>query len=83
MSHRSFKFVLKFSKPICYHPDALKILDMALPGLNLDALTVPLQEERSSVIHELAAGTEWRFEVAFDQSIDVKVGTIQNAIRTS
>ena len=56
---------------------------MALPGLNFDALTVPLQEEKSSVIHELAAGTEWRFEVAFDQSIDVKVGANETVLRTS
>ena len=47
---------------------------MALPGLNLDALTVPLEEEKSSVVHELSANTEWRFEVAFDQAIEVKVG---------
>ena len=46
---------------------------MALPGLNLDLLTVPLEEEKTSVIHELKANTEWRFEVAFDSQIEVKV----------
>ena len=48
---------------------------MALPGLNLDALSVPLDEEKTVVVHELATNTEWRFEVAFDQTIEVKVGT--------
>ena len=46
---------------------------MALPGLNLDVLTVPLEEEKTAVIHELNANTEWRFEVAFDSKIEVKV----------
>lgn len=45
---------------------------MALPGLNLDALKVPLQEKQTT-IHTLKSNTEWRFEVAFDQTIEVKV----------
>lgn len=46
---------------------------MTLPGLNLDAIKVPLQEEKQVILHELKAGSEWRFEVAFDQSVEVKV----------
>ena len=45
---------------------------MALPGLNLDALKVPIQEKQTT-IHTLKPNTEWRFEVAFDQTIEVKV----------
>ena len=47
---------------------------MALPGLSLDVLTVPLEEERTSAVLELTANTEWRFEVSFDQAVEVKVG---------
>lgn len=46
---------------------------MSLPGLGLAApqeVTAQL-----STIHELAEGTEWRFEVAFGSIIEVKVRT--------
>jgi hypothetical protein len=49
---------------------------MALPGLNFDALKVPLQEEKQASVYELKPNTEWRFEVAFDQTIEVKVCTL-------
>ena len=43
---------------------------MSLPGLQLNALPI---EEKALVVHELSPSTEWRFEVAFGDTIDVKV----------
>ena len=43
---------------------------MSLPGLNLNSAPA---EEKTSITHELSRNTEWRFEVAFDESIEVKV----------
>lgn len=44
---------------------------MPLPGLGLSA--APRAEIRLPTIHELKEGTEWRFEVAFGASVEVKV----------
>ena len=44
---------------------------MALPGLNFDVIKLPLQEKQT-VVHELKPNTEWRFEVSFETSVEVK-----------
>lgn len=44
---------------------------MSLPGLGLAA---PQEvTTQPSTIHDLGEGTEWRFEVAFGASIEIKV----------
>ncbi|MCJ1382280.1 Cleavage polyadenylation factor subunit clp1 [Xylographa soralifera] len=43
---------------------------MSLPGLQLNSVPV---EVKTSSIHELSRGTEWRFEVAFGENVDVKL----------
>ena len=44
---------------------------MALPGLQLSAPTARV--ESAPTVHELRAGSEWRFEVAFGEQVVVKV----------
>ncbi len=46
-----------------------------LPGLQLNAEPV-LVEEQPAAVHDLPENTEWRFEVAFGESVDVKVRTL-------
>ncbi|MCJ1409361.1 Cleavage polyadenylation factor subunit clp1 [Ptychographa xylographoides] len=43
---------------------------MSLPGLQLNSIPV---EEKSSTVCEISGGTEWRFEVAFGETVDVKL----------
>ena len=44
---------------------------MSLPGLGL---SVALESQyHPPVVHELKEGTEWRFEVAFESNVEVKV----------
>ena len=42
---------------------------MSLPGLQL---TAPV-EVAAPTVHELQKGSEWRFEVAFGNNVEVKV----------
>ena len=44
---------------------------MSLPGLGLAAQ--PEAENGPTAIYALKEGSEWRFEVAFDSKIEVKV----------
>lgn len=44
---------------------------MALPGLGDD--DVPINQEQEAVNHELSAGTEWRFEIAYTETVEVKL----------
>lgn len=44
---------------------------MALPGLGDD--DVPVLQEQETVLHDLAAGTEWRFEIAYTETVEVKL----------
>lgn len=44
---------------------------MSLPGLGLSV--APESQYRPPVVHELKEGTEWRFEVAFESNVEVKV----------
>lgn len=46
---------------------------MSLPGLQLNSIPV---EEKTSAVHELSSGTEWRFEVAFGEDVEVKVDAL-------
>ena len=46
---------------------------MSLPGLQLNALPI---EEKALIVHELSPSTEWRFEVAFGDTVDVKVAPL-------
>ena len=48
----------------------LKLSKMSLPGLDLSA---PVETDVVPAVHELPEGSEWRFEVAFDKSIEVRV----------
>ncbi|MCJ1477644.1 Cleavage polyadenylation factor subunit clp1 [Lambiella insularis] len=43
---------------------------MSLPGLQLNSIPV---EEKTSTVHEISSGTEWRFEVAFGEDVEVKL----------
>jgi len=43
---------------------------MSLPGLQVNSVPVV---EKTSIVHDLSAGTEWRFEVAFGENVEVKV----------
>ena len=43
---------------------------MSLPGLQLNSIPV---EEKTLVIHVLSENTEWRFEVAYGENVQVKV----------
>ena len=45
---------------------------MALPGLQLTNLPA-FDDEKYSTVHDLHPGSEWRFEVAFGDVVDVKV----------
>ncbi|KAL8940926.1 MAG: hypothetical protein Q9211_002045 [Gyalolechia sp. 1 TL-2023] len=45
-------------------------LTMSLPGLQLSAQVEPIV---STAVHDLPAGSEWRFEVAFGSKIEVKL----------
>ncbi len=45
---------------------------MSLPGLQLSASDEPVL---SAVVHHLTEGSEWRFEVAFGSTVEIKVGT--------
>lgn len=47
-------------------------LTMSLPGLNISA---PEEVVIAPVVHDIKACTEWRFEVAFDTRITVKVSS--------
>lgn len=53
------------------HTHQLLTATMALPGLGDD--DVPVSQEQEPVRHELAAGTEWRFEIAYTESVEVKL----------
>lgn len=44
---------------------------MSLPGLQLNAPTVPVSS--GPIFHDIKENTEWRFEVAFGAKIEVKV----------
>ena len=48
---------------------------MSLPGLGTTSYTVPIVQEPTATLHELQRNTEWRFEVAFDATVEVKVRT--------
>ena len=48
---------------------------MALPGLQLNSIPA---EEKTSVVHVLSENTEWRFEVAHGENVQVKVSTYSN-----
>ena len=43
---------------------------MSLPGLSLNSAPVT---EKSSTTHDLSKNTEWRFEVGFEESVEVKL----------
>ena len=43
---------------------------MSLPGLNA---ATPVEEDLPSEIHEIKEQSEWRFEVAFGNKVEVKV----------
>ena len=43
---------------------------MSLPGLDLSA---PVETVVSPTVHELKEQTEWRFEVAFGNTVEVRV----------
>ena len=45
---------------------------MALPGLQLN-ISSAVEEEKYSITHELQPGSEWRFEAAFGEAVDIKV----------
>ncbi|MCJ1250323.1 Cleavage polyadenylation factor subunit clp1 [Trapelia coarctata] len=45
---------------------------MSLPGLQLNSVPVV---EKTSTVHDLSAGTEWRFEAAFGENVEVKLLT--------
>jgi hypothetical protein len=49
---------------------------MALPGLNLNS--VPIVEEKTATITDLQPNSEWRFEVAFGDKVEVKVRRTTN-----
>ena len=54
---------------------------MALPGLSLSSnVSVPVVPERPTAIHELQANSEWRFEVAFGENVEVKVDSLIYAL---
>ena len=46
---------------------------MSLPGLQLNSAPVQVEVQKSSIFHELEPNTEWRFEVAFGITTEVKV----------
>lgn len=50
---------------------------MSLPGLRISAPSEPVI---STVIHTLAAETEWRFEVSYDSTVEIKAGASNFAI---
>ena len=43
---------------------------MSLPGLQLNSVLVV---GKTLIVHDLAPGTEWRFEVALGENVEVKV----------
>lgn len=45
-------------------------MSLPLPGLNSSG---PVETLASPTVYELKEGTEWRFEVAFDSKVEVKV----------
>ncbi|MCJ1252325.1 Cleavage polyadenylation factor subunit clp1 [Lignoscripta atroalba] len=48
---------------------------MSLPGLQLN--TTPVEQRRTSSIHELRRDTEWRFEVEFGHNVELLSGTAE------
>lgn len=50
-----------------------------LPGLQLNAEPVPL-EDLPITVHELLENTEWRFEVAYGDRVDVKVRGVVSSV---
>ena len=46
---------------------------MSLPGLGLSSTPVPSAEASLPTVHDIDAGSEWRFEVPFGESIQLKV----------
>ena len=46
-------------------------VEMALPGLQMN--TIPLVKEKTATVTELQQNSEWRFEVAFGEKVEVKV----------
>ena len=46
---------------------------MALPGLGLSSTAVPIVQETPKAVHELQHNTEWRFEAAFGENVEVRV----------
>ncbi len=51
-------------------PGHAKTSKMSLPGLDLPA---PVETVAAPIVHELKEQTEWRFEVAFDTKVEVRV----------
>ena len=51
-------------------PGHANISKMSLPGLDVSA---PVEIVVAPTVHELKEQTEWRFEVAFDAKIEVRV----------
>ena len=51
-------------------PGHAKPSKMSLPGLDLPA---PVETVAAPIVHELKEQTEWRFEVAFDTKVEVRV----------
>jgi hypothetical protein len=54
---------------VCFKRLIYTSVTMALPGLGLD-LPMPILVQTEATEHELAANTEWRFEVASTTSDD-------------
>lgn len=51
-------------------------LTMSLPGLRISA---PIEPVISTAIHTIGVETEWRFEVAFDSTVEIKASTTRIA----
>ena len=51
---------------------------MALPGLQMN--NVPVLEEKTAATTELQQNSEWRFEVAFGETVEVKVSQLPQCI---
>ena len=46
---------------------------MSLPGLGLSSTSGPSPQDDIPTTHDIAAGSEWRFEVAYNENVQVKL----------